>query len=172
MYRIALPKNHKSNDNHKLLYVTIVWFPCICPIHEGMFGRDNLIFFCRFSVYTPFSNSLCNNFSNMPIEYGQTMKIRSQKYSHLVSNKTNIGHFMIYNAEFKIAKDDRQRRRWKNVNKNGKRYTARVPVWLEVIFFYVFFVCRQRFAYINLTGDEYERRKGAKKIQEKKTIAG
>lgn len=170
VYRSAFPEteNHKSNDDHKLLYLTTE--ASAHRIHEGMFGPDNLIFYCRFplcclclsraralAVYTQFSNSLCINFFHkMPIGYGQTMELRSRKSrfeftkAHLFSNKTNIGHFMIYNAEFKIAKDERRRSlRRKCWTRVEKRYVLRSRIWCDLEIFF-FPLCRQRFAYINL----------------------
>lgn len=64
--------------------------------------------------------------------------------AHLFSNKTNIGHFMIYNAEFKIAKDERRRRRewWKKVNGSGKKVLRTIPC----VTWRYFFLCVRLFA--------------------------
>lgn len=95
-------------EHMKVCSVQTIWF-FFCAVFHRVVSLDCTTIF-KFPMHQFFVRT-CQSNTDRRCEYGEPKSRFEFTKAHLFSNKTNIGHFMIYNAEFKIAKDDGRRRR-------------------------------------------------------------
>lgn len=177
MHCIAISKNHKSNDNHKLLCCCNgIGFHRFFRTYGGMFRPDNLIFFFLF-FGTIFHRVVRNHFYIFPMHQFfqhanriQTNDVNTERAGKSFWNSQKRIYFQTKRIldilwfimqSLKLPKttndavdeDEKKKpREWEW--KKGTALTG--PGGVD---------CRQRFAYINLTGDKNE----AENRREKKT---